>query len=120
MIAATRVPISQMLFGMRRGRSCALTVMLRSRRPRKISFGETCHFRGREILTMPESKADYWVAWLRHDRAADGCMTHAVHSDSTRALCGVVPTEYAGETIVANGVGCKRCNAALRRRGIEA
>ena len=69
-------------------------------------------------MALSTDKGEYWVAWLRYSRKDDGCMTHAVPSDSTRALCGVVPTEYGGTSIAAQPVGCKRCNAVLRRLGV--
>lgn len=69
-------------------------------------------------MTISTDKGEYWVAWLRHSRKGNGCVTHAVPSDSTRALCGVVPTEYGGKAFAAQLVVCKHCIAVMRRLGV--
>lgn len=69
-------------------------------------------------MALPSSKSEYWLAWLRYDSKADGCVTHAVPSDSQRAVCGVVPTEFSGDSVAINRPNCKRCLGALERVGL--
>lgn len=69
---------------------------------------------------MAKPTDNYWIGWRTYDSKQGGYCTHATETEADRALCGVVTTDGAGQTLTqTNGlVGCVRCQKALRKRGV--